>query len=435
MSAETTGLLGVLVLFLLLALRMHIGLAMALVGFGGYALVMGLDPALSVMGMTPYSAGSNYMLSVIPLFVLMGQFAFVSGLSRDIYRTVYTWLGHLPGGLAIATVVGCAGFSSICGSSLATAATMGTVAMPEMAKFGYDKALSSGCVAAGGTLGILIPPSIGFVIYGLLVEESIGKLFMAGIVPGVLLAMMFIATILVQCARRPALGPRGPVYSFPQRLRSLGGVWGILALFVLVIGGIYLGVFTPTEAAGVGAFGSFIIALLKRTLDRDTVVQCLMATGKTTAMIFLIIIGAELLSRFLAVCQLPMHLADLLSGLSLSPYLILLAMLLLYLALGCVMDCFAIMILTTPILFPVIKSLGFDPIWYGVMMVVVLEMGLITPPVGMNVFVIGGVAPDIPMATIFRGIWPFLIACCLTLVLLTIFPQLATFIPSHMSAK
>ena len=435
MSAETTGLLGVLVLFLLLALRMHIGLAMALVGFGGYALVMGLDPALSVMGMTPYSSGSNYMLSVIPLFVLMGQFAFVSGLSRDIYRTVYTWLGHLPGGLAIATVVGCAGFSSICGSSLATAATMGTVAMPEMAKFGYDKALSSGCVAAGGTLGILIPPSIGFVIYGLLVEESIGKLFMAGIVPGVLLALMFIATILVQCTRKPALGPRGPVYSLNQRLRSLSGVWGILALFVLVIGGIYLGVFTPTEAAGVGAFGSFIIALLKRTLDRDTVVQCLMATGKTTAMIFLIIIGAELLSRFLAVCQLPMHLADLLSGLALSPYLILLAMLLLYLALGCVMDCFAIMILTTPILFPVIKSLGFDPIWYGVMMVIVLEMGLITPPVGMNVFVIGGVAPDIPMTTIFKGIWPFLIACCLTLILLTIFPQLATFIPSHMSAK
>ncbi len=435
MSAENLGLLGVGVLFVLLALRVHIGLAMALVGLGGYSLVVGWDPALSVAGMTPYAAGSNYMLSVIPLFVLMGQFAFVSGLSRDIYRTVHTWLGHLPGGMAIATVVGCAGFASICGSSLATAATMGTVAMPEMRKFGYDKALSSGCVAAGGTLGILIPPSIGFVIYGLLIEESIGKLFMAGVIPGMLLSILFILTILYQCLRRPELGPRGPVHTMAQRFQSLGGVWGMLVLCVLVIGGIYLGVFTPTEAAGVGAFGAFIIALLKRTLNPGTVVQCLMATGKTTAMIFLIIVGAELLSRFLAVTQLPMHLADLLSGLSTSRYLILLAILVLYLALGCVMDCFAIMILTTPILFPVIKSLGFDPIWYGVMMVIVLEMGLITPPVGMNVFVIGGVAPDIPMTTVFKGIWPFFIACCVALVLLTVFPQLATFIPSQMSAK
>ena len=394
MSPEIMGAVWVGVMFVLLALRMHIGLAMALVGLAGYGMVVGWDAALSVSGMTPYSSGSNYMLSVIPLFVLMGQFAFVSGLSQDIYRTVYTWLGHLPGGLAIATVVGCAGFASICGSSLATAATMGTVAMPEMRKFGYDKALSSGCVAAGGTLGILI-----------------------------------------LCLRKPELGPRGPVHGWAQRVQSLGGVWGMLLLCLLVIGGIYLGVFTPTEAAGVGAFGAFLIALLKRTLDWGTVVQSLMSTGKTTAMIFLIIVGADLLSRFLAVTQLPTHLADLLSGLSCSRYLILLAIILLYLALGCVMDCFAIMILTTPILFPVVKSLGFDPIWYGVIMVVVLEMGLITPPVGMNVFVIGGVAPDIPMATIFRGIWPFFIACCVTLALLTLFPALATFIPSHMGAN
>ena len=396
MSAETIGFAGILLLFALLALRMNIGLALALVGFLGYGWVVGFDPALSVIGMTPYSSGSSYMLSVIPLFVLMGQFAFISGISREIYQAVNSWLGHLPGGLAMATIVGCAGFSSISGSSLATAATMGTVALPEMKKFGYNPSLAAGSVAAGGTLGILIPPSIGFVIYGIIIEESIGKLFMAGIIPGIVLALLFILTVYIQCRRHPDKGPRGPglhhepAPAFPQR--GVGHA-----------GAVHRGyrrhlprVFTPTEAAGVGAFGAFVIALIKRQLNRRTVMECLLATGKTTAMIFLIIIGAELFSRFLAVTQLPMHLADMLGGLPWPRHLILVGILLLYVALGCVMDCFAIMILTTPILFPVIKALGFDPIWYGVIMVMVLEIGLITPPVGLNVFVIGGVSADYP---------------------------------------
>jgi len=432
MSPESLGLAGIILLFVLLALRMNIGLALALVGFLGYAQVVGMEASLAVLGLTPYSSGSSYMLSVIPLFVLMGQFAFVSGISREIYQAVHTWLGHRPGGLAMATIVGCAGFSSISGSSLATAATMGTVALPEMRKFGYDPSLASGSVAAGGTLGILIPPSIGFVIYGIIIEESIGKLFMAGVIPGVLLSGLFIATVYVQCRLKPELGPPGEHFSLRERMRSLAGVWGMLALCVLVIGGIYLGVFTPTEAAGVGAFGSFIIALCKGKLNARTVLDCLLATGKTTAMIFLIIIGAEIFSRFLAVTQLPMHLADLLGGLPWPRHLILLGILLLYVALGCVMDCFAIMILTTPILFPVVSALGFDPIWYGVIMVMVLEIGLITPPVGLNVFVISGVASDIPMNTIFKGIWPFMAAAALAIGLLIAFPELATFIPSHM---
>ena len=432
MDSETIGLIGIALLFLLLALRMHIGLALLLVGFLGYGFSMGWESAMPLLGMTPYSSGSSYMLSVIPLFVLMGQFAYVSGISRDIYKTVHCWLGHLPGGLAMATILGCAGFSAISGSSLATAATMGTVALPEMKKYGYDPSLASGSVAAGGTLGILIPPSIGFVIYGILVEESIGRLFMAGIFPGIFLAGLFVLTIYIQCRLKPSMGPKGPVRTFTEKILSLGGVWGMLLLFILVIGGIYLGIFTPTEAAGVGAFGSFLIALLKKKLNPATIVECLMSTGKTTAMIFLIIIGAELFSRFLAVTQLPMHLADFLGGLSWNRNLILLGMLVLYLILGCVMDCFAIMILTTPILFPVVQALGFDPIWYGVVMVVVLEIGLITPPVGLNVFVISGVAGDIPISRIFRGIWPFLLASVVAILCLILFPQIAMFLPSRM---
>lgn len=432
MDPQTLGLGGIAALFTLLALRMHIGLALALVGFVGYGMVVGIESSLPILGMTPYSSGSSYMLSVIPLFVLMGQFAFVSGISGEIFKAVHSWIGHMRGGLAMATILGCAGFSAISGSSLATAATMGTVAMPEMRKYGYDPALASGSVAAGGTLGILIPPSIGFVIYGILIEESIGKLFMAGILPGIMLAFLFIVAVYVQCRLKPDLGPTRPAAGMSERLRSLGGIWGMLLLFTLVIGGIYAGVFTPTEAAGVGAFGSFAIALCKGKLNLSRVLECLLATGKTTAMIFLIIIGAEMFSRFLAVTQLPMQLADFLAGLSFSPYVILCGILVLYLILGCVMDCFAIMILTTPILFPVIQTMGFDPIWYGVLMVVVLEIGLITPPVGLNVFVISGVAPDIPLNTIFRGIMPFILASALAIVLLILFPEIATYIPSQM---
>jgi len=432
MSPELIGILGILCMFILLAFRMYIGMAMALVGFIGLCALVGVDAGISILGITPLAEGSSYTLSVIPLFVLMGQFAFISGISADIYKTVYAWMGHLKGGLAMATVMACAGFAAVCGSSLATGATMGMVAIPEMDKYKYDPRLSTGCVAAGGTLGILIPPSIGFIIYGILTEESIGKLFMAGLLPGVLLAALFIGAIFIQCRLNPQMGPEGECSSWRQRLRSLAGTWGMLFLFFVVMGGIYLGVFTPTEAAGVGAFGAFFIALVKRKLTLKTLIQCLRQTGNTTAMIFLIIIGANIFSTFLGLAQIPMGLADFISGLALPRFVILAGILLVYILLGCVMDCYAIMILTVPIIFPLIQAMQFDPIWFGVLMVIVLEVGLITPPVGLNVFVLKAAAPEVPLAVIFRGILPFLAAAVVAIVLLTMFPQIALLLPSMM---
>lgn len=426
------GIIGIGVLFTLLAFNMYIGMAMALVGFLGMCYLIGFEAGINILSIVPFAEGSSYTLSVIPLFVLMGQFAFISGISSDIYKTVYAWMGHLRGGLAIATILACSGFAAICGSSLATGATMGMVAIPEMKKYGYDNRLATGCIAAGGTLGILIPPSIGFIIYGILTELSIGKLFMAGFLPGIILASLFILAIVTQCSFNPAMGPRGPVSSWSVRIKSLAGVWGMLALFVVVMGGIYLGVFTPTEAAGVGAFGAFIIALLRRRLSLGTFLQCIKETGKTTAMIFMIIIGANIFSSFVGLSRLPMELADFIANLPIPRHLILIGIIAVYIALGCVMDCIAIMILTIPILFPVIEALKFDPIWFGVLMVIVLEIGLITPPVGLNVFVIKGTAPEVPMSTIFRGIWPFMIAALVALAVLVKWPIIATFIPNNM---
>jgi len=432
MTPELIGILGILIMFVCLAMRQYIGMAMALVGLLGLCRLVGVDAGINILGITPLAEGSSYTLSVIPLFVLMGQFAFLSGISTDIYKTVYAWMGRFRGGLAMATVMACAGFAAVCGSSLATGATMGMVAIPEMNKYKYDPRLSTGCVAAGGTLGILIPPSIGFVIYGILTEESIGKLFMAGFLPGIMLALLFILAIYIQCRRNPLMGPRGATTTLSEKIKSLGGTWGMLLLFFIVMGGIYFGIFTPTEAAGVGAFGAFLFALLRRRLTLQTLIQSLMQTGRTTAMIFLIIIGANIFSTFLGLAQLPMELADFIAGLELPKTVILAGIVLIYVVLGCVMDCYAIMILTVPIIFPVIEALAFDPIWFGVLMVIVLEVGLITPPVGLNVFVLKAAAPDVPMATIFRGIWPFLVAAFLAIVILTIFPQIATFIPYHM---
>jgi len=432
MSFEIVGIIGICILFILLALNMYIGMAMALVGFVGMSYLIGFEAGAHILSIVPFAEGSSYTLSVIPLFVLMGQFAFLSGVSSDIYKTVYIWMGHLRGGLAMATILACSGFAAICGSSLATGATMAMVALPEMKKYGYDDRLATGCIAAGGTLGILIPPSIGFIIYGILTELSIGKLFMAGVIPGILLASLFILAIIIQCKKNPSMGPRGPVYSWPARIKSLGGVWGMLLLFMVVMGGIYFGIFTPTEAAGVGAFGAFLIAFLRRKLTLATTLQAIRETGKSTAMIFMIIIGANIFSSFLGLTRLPMELADFMAELPLPRHLILVAIILVYIALGCVMDCIAIMILTVPILFPVIQALQFDPIWFGVLMVIVLEIGLITPPVGLNVFVIKGAAPDVPMTTIFRGIWPFILAALVAMVILVKWPIIATYLPNNM---
>jgi C4-dicarboxylate transporter DctM subunit len=426
------GILGILLMFVFLAMRMYIGIAMGLIGFIGLGIIVGFSSGASILGITPLAEGSSYTLSVIPLFVLMGQFAFMSGISSDIYKTVYSWFGHFRGGLAMATIMACSGFAAICGSSLATGATMGMVAIPEMDKYNYDPRLSTGCIAAGGTLGILIPPSIGFVLYGILTEQSIGKLFMAGIIPGVVLTLLFLGVIWIRCWQNPEFGPRGPATTWSQKFRSLGGTWGMLLLFALVMGGIYFGWFTPTEAAGIGAFGAFLFALLKGKLSVKTLFDSLFETGRTTAMIFLIIIGANIFSSFLGIARIPMELADVIAGMEVNRYVILTGIVLIFILLGCVMDCYAIMILTVPIIFPVVQTMQFDPIWFGVLMVIVLEIGLITPPVGLNVFVLKSAAPNVPMGTIFRGIWPFMMAGLVAIVIITIFPELATFIPSRM---
>lgn len=432
MSAQLLGFVCIVFLFVLLAFRMYIGMAMALAGFLGMGLLVGWNAGLSILGITPLAEGSSYTLSVIPLFVLMGQFALVSGISSDIYKTVYSWLGHFRGGLALATVVACSGFAAICGSSLATGATMGMVAIPEMDKFKYDPRLSTGCIAAGGTLGILIPPSMGFVIYGILTEQSIGKLFMAGVLPGVLLSILFLVVIIIWSRLDPSLGPRGPKTTFGQKIKSLSGTWGMLTLFVLVMGGIYFGIFTPTEAAGIGSFGAFLFALFKGKLSFRRLTGSLFEAGRTTAMIFLIIIGANILSSFLGITQIPMELANIVAGLEVNRMVVLCGIILVYVILGCVMDCYAIMILTVPILLPVIEAMQFDLIWFGVIMVIVLEIGLITPPVGLNVFVLKSAAPTVPLYTIFRGVLPFVLTGLIAIILITICPQIALFIPSRM---
>jgi len=432
MSTEMIGVVGILLLFVFLAFRMYIGVAMALIGFVGVSLIVNLDAGLNLLGMSPWAEGSSYSMSVIPLFVLMGQFAFVSGISQDIYKAVHNWMGHLRGGLAMATIVACSGFAAICGSSLATGATMAKVAVPEMRKYGYDLSLATGCVAAGGTLGILIPPSIGFIIFGILTEESIGKLFMAGILPGLLLASLFILAIFLQCRFRPEMGPKAEPTSWKTKFESLYGTWPMLSLFVLVMGGIYFGIFTPTEAAGMGAFGSFVITLGKRKLNFKTFIESLIITGNMTAMIFLIIIGANIFSSFLALTQIPFMLADAIVAAALPRMAVFFMILVVFVFLGCVMDCFAIMILMVPILYPIMQAMNFNTIWFGVIMVIVLEVGLITPPVGLNVFVIKGAVPDVPLTTMFKGIWPFLVAAVVCIGILILFPQIALYLPSKM---
>lgn len=432
MSPLTAGILGIALLFFLFATGMPIAFVMTLVGWLGYTYLSSIDGGMHILGITFYAGGTTYTLSVIPLFVLMGQFATHAGLSRQIYGAVERWLGHRRGGLAMATVGACAGFAAISGSSVATAATMGTVALPEMKKYRYGMSLATGTVAAGGTLGILIPPSATFVFYAILTEQSVGKLFIAGILPGITLALLFMLAINIRVRLNPEVAPKSEGASFKERIDALKGIWGMLALFVLVMGGIYTGVFTPTEAAGIGAFGAFVFALYKRTMTWSHFMDSLRLTGQNTGMIFIIVIGAYVFGYFLAVTRIPFELASYMSGLQLSPYFILAGVVLIYTILGMFLDGWAIMVLTIPIIHPMMVDLGFDPIWFGVMVVIMLEMALITPPVGVNVFIIKGVAKDVPMYTIFRGIWPFWIAMLVSLIILSIFPQIALFLPNTM---
>jgi C4-dicarboxylate transporter DctM subunit len=433
MNSLLLGLLGLVLLLTLLLLRMPIGLSMAVTGFLGFCMLSTFKAGFSLLGLVTYQTASNYTLTVIPLFILMGQFACHSRMGADLYHGIYRWIGFLPGGLAMATVAACAGFAAVSGSSLATAATLGTVALPEMKRFGYDDRLATGCVAAGGTLGILIPPSTVMVIYGILTEQPIGTLFVAGILPGLLLSALFLITIYILTVRNPELGPPGPRFSLRERIGALQSMGGLLGLFILVIGGLYAGWFTPTEAAGIGAFGALLVTLIKRRLNRENLLASLTETTLTTAMIFLILIGANIFGYFLAVSQIPEWVIRRATSLGMNRYLVLGVVCLVYMVLGCLMEGLAIMVITLPVIYPMMMNLGFDPIWFGVVITLFMEMSLITPPVGMNVFLISGVARDVPMAVIFRGILPFFLAMVACLVLLILAPQIVLFLPGTMS--
>ncbi len=429
MSGEMIGACGIAVMVGLMVLGMPIAFAMTLVGFLGFAYLTSLDGGLFLLGDSFYFQFTSYTMLVIPLFVFMGEIAFHSGISKRIYRTAHAWLGFIPGGLAVATIGACAGFAAICGSSTATAATMGTVALPEMRKHQYDPALASGTVAAGGTLGILIPPSIVLIVYGIQTELSIGKLFIAGILPGIILSALFTLCILLMCFIRPSLGSPASKTTLKHKMNALSGTVEMAILFCLVIGGLLIGWFTPTEAAGIGAAGAIAIGAVRRSLNWEGFKKALLGTTRTSAMVLLIIAGAMIFSRFLTVSGLPQGLASWVDSLDASPYVVLLCIMIIYIIGGCFMDPLSFLIITINIFFPMIIEAGFDPIWFGVIIVILLETGAITPPVGINVYVIKGIAHDVDLHTIFKGIFPFLTALFLGLIILTIFPDIVLFLP------
>ncbi|MFC1819832.1 TRAP transporter large permease [Thermodesulfobacteriota bacterium] len=378
-------------------------------------------------------AFSSYPLSVIPMFILMGTFAFASGISQRLYKTTYAWIGHYRGGLTIATVFACAGFGAICGSSTATAATMGKIALPEMKKYKYDDTLATGTVAAAGTLGILIPPSTILILYGYLTEESIGKLFIAGVIPGIILSIFFAATVAFLCWRNPAIGPPGVPVSFKEKLLATTGIIETLILFFLAIGGLFFGLFSPTQAGAIGAGGALIIGIVRRQLSWQGFIEAGKEGLRTSCMVIFIITGAIIFGKFMAVSRIPFMLADWLGDLPINPMAVMAVIIFIYFIGGFFMDSMALIVLTVPIFFPLVMKLGFDPIWFGVIIVLVGEMGVITPPVGVNVFVIKGIAPDIPIQSIFRGIFPFLIALIIMTILLMFFPGIATFLPGFIT--
>ncbi|OGA08699.1 MAG: C4-dicarboxylate ABC transporter permease [Betaproteobacteria bacterium RIFCSPLOWO2_02_FULL_65_20] len=432
MDKDLVAIGGFVLLFVLMLLRVPIGISMGIVGVGGFALVNSFSSAMGLLAGSPYSTITDFNFSIIPMFILMGAFAAAAGMSTDLFRASQAWLGHLRGGLAMSTIVACGGFAAINGSSVATAATMTRVALPELRQAGYGPGLSTGVIAAGGTLGIMIPPSVIFVLYGIMTQTDIGKLFISGIVPGVLGVLMYAGTLQFLGWRSPGRMPRGARCSWPQRLAAIKDIWETLLLFLFVIGGMYAGWFTVTEAASMGALGALIIGLAQRRLTAKVIMRCLVESLRTTAAIFMIVIGAYLFGYFLAITQTTQKLIALLVGLPIGAYGVLGIILVMYFILGAIMDELAMILLTVPIVFPVMMELGFDPVWFGVIIVMTVTLGLICPPVGMNVFVINSIARDVSLGTIYRGVMPFIVSDIVRLTILCAFPVLSLFLPRSM---
>ena len=446
MSTDAVAVTGFIVLFALMLLRVPVGMAMGLVGVTGFSYLVGAGPAFKLVGQTSMRTVTDYTFGVIPMFLLMGAFVSTSGMSRELFRAANTFVGHLRGGLGIATIAACGGFAAISGSSVATAATFSTVAYPEMRRFGYPQSFSTGVIAAGGTLGAMFPPSTVLAVYGLITEQDIGKLFIAGIIPGLIAMSMYILTVTIIGVARPGYLPSGEKSSWSERFKALRDVWAVVLLLVFVIGGLYGlpkfdlfglhyaggALFTPTEAGGMGAGGAFLIGVLRRRLSGPEIRKSLLQATRTAAAVFTVLIGALLFGYFLTITQTPQKVTAFLTGLGVGRYGVLALIMVMYLVLGCLMDAMAMIILTVPIIFPVIMALGFDPIWFGVIIVMTVELGLIHPPVGMNVFVIKSVVPDVKFSTIFYGVLPFIVTDLIRLVLLISFPILALYLPSKM---
>jgi tripartite ATP-independent transporter DctM subunit len=432
MSSITVGAIGIVVLVFLFLLRVPIAFSMAMVGFAGFAYLTNFQAALSLLARDIFEQFSSYPLTVISMFVLMGTFAFASGVSRRLYDAGYSWVGQLRGGLTMATVVACAFFAAICGSTAATAATIGKIALPEMKRYKYDDTLATGTVAGAGTLGIMIPPSTIFIVYGILTEQSIGKLFIAGVLPGIILASLMILAIGIICWRNPNLGPPGAPTTWKKKLRASAGISEAAILFLLVIGGLFIGWFSPTQAGAIGAGGALIIGLARRELNWRGFFEACKEGLRTACMIMLIITGATVFGHFMAVSRMTFELADWVGGLPLPPMMIMSIIIFIYFIGGCFMDSMALVVLTIPIFYPVAMRLGFDPIWFGVIIVLVAEMGVLTPPVGVNVYVIKGIS-DVPLETIFKGVMPFIAAQIVCTIIICAFPRIATYLPSFIT--
>jgi tripartite ATP-independent transporter DctM subunit len=432
MSDTEIGVAGIAALFVLFILRMPVGLSMLTVGFLGTVAIRGWTHALPSLSSETFAIASFYQLVVIPMFVLMGNIAGASGMGRDLYNAAYAWVGHIRGGLASATIIACAFFASLCGSAAASAVTMGRVALPEMKRFNYDDALATGTVASGGTMGFIFPPSAGLVIYGLLTEQAIGRLFLAGVIPGIILTVLFLITIQIVTWRRKEAGPPGPRASMKERIATLKQSVTIILVIMVTIGGMYVGLFTPIEASGFGACFTLLVALARRKLSWPVLQAIVLQTMRTSATIFLILMGAYVFIPFMTLSQLPEIVVKFMLSFDIGTTGILIVIIVTYLLLGTFMEDISMLILTLPVVMPVLKSLGVDMIWFGVVAVLIIQMGILSPPVGLNVFIVKGLVPDVPMYTIFRGIWPFWYAMGLLIVLLMIFPQLALFLPNTM---